>query len=86
MIPKVGTIWMVTSRLVEKYSKFLYITNKDTIDLAISEFKLHRIQGTVLAKNVRAVKWMELLGLEREGLFRKADSNANDYYIYSRVI
>ncbi len=85
-IPNVGTGWMLTSPLAEKYSKFLYIGCKNTIDRAIAGFELHRVQSTVLTDNIKAAKWLELLGLKREALFRKADSKANDYYIYSKVI
>ena len=46
-------------------------------------YKLQRVQATVLKENKKAIKWIEFLGFEREGLMRKYVGG--DHYLYARV-
>ena len=79
----VGTIWAITTPLVEKYPIWFTKASINMLNAGKDLYKLQRIQATVLKENKRAVKWIEFLGFQREGLMRKYVGG--DHYLYSRI-
>lgn len=59
------------------------------VDLALTSYesvlKTRRTQVTIRAGYPFLIKWIELLGFEREGLMRKFGPEGDDYYLYARV-
>ena len=47
---------------------------------------IKRIQCTVKVGNDRAVRWVEILGFEREGLMKKYGPGGADFYMYAKVL
>ena len=79
----VGTVWVLTTPLVEKYPLWFSKAVRNMLNAGTDLYKLQRIQATVLKENKKAVKWIEFLGFEREGLMRKYVGG--DHYLYSRI-
>ena len=79
----VGTVWVVTTPLVEKYPLWFSKAVRNMLNAGTDLYKLQRVQATVLKENKQAVKWIEFLGFKREGLMRKYVGG--DHYLYSRV-
>ena len=79
----VGTVWVLTTPLVEKYPLWFSKAVRNMLNAGKDLYKLQRIQATVLKENKKAVKWIEFLGFEREGLMRKYVGG--DHYLYSRI-
>jgi len=79
----VGTVWVITTPLVEKYPLWFTKAVRNMLNAGKDLYKLQRIQATVLKENKKAVKWIEFLGFEREGLMRKYVGG--DHYLYSRI-
>jgi RimJ/RimL family protein N-acetyltransferase len=51
----------------------------------LRELNLHRIHVTVLASNIRAIKWIESISFVREGVLKKYTFDKKDMIMYSRV-
>ena len=79
----VGTVWVLTTPLVEKYPLWFSKAVRNMLNAGTDLYKLERVQATVLKENKKAVKWIEFLGFEREGLMRKYVGG--DHYLYARV-
>ena len=79
----VGTVWVLTTPLVEKYPLWFSKAVRNMLNAGTDLYKLQRIQATVLKENTKAIKWIEFLGFEREGLMRKYVGG--DHYLYSRI-
>ncbi len=79
----VGTVWVLTTPLVEKYPLWFSKAVRNMLNAGTDLYKLQRVQATVLKENKKAVKWIEFLGFEREGLMRKYVGG--DHYLYARI-
>jgi len=79
----VGTIWAITTPLVEKYPIWFTKASINMLNAGTDLYKLQRVQATILKENTKAVKWIEFLGFQREGLMRKYVGG--DHYLYSRI-
>ena len=79
----VGTVWVITTPLVEKYPLWFTKAVRNMLNAGKDLYKLQRVQATVLKENKKAVKWIEFLGFQREGLMRKYVGG--DHYLYSRI-
>ena len=51
----------------------------------MEELNLHRIHVTVLASNIKAIKWIESISFVREGVLKKYTFDAKDMIIYSKM-
>ena len=47
--------------------------------------ELQRIEATVDLTFPEAIRWIELLGFQREGIMRKCGPNGEDFAMYARV-
>ena len=79
----VGTVWVLTTPLVEKYPLWFSKAVRNMLNAGTDLYKLERVQATVLKENKKAIKWIEFLGFEREGLMRKYVGG--DHYLYARI-
>ena len=55
------------------------------MDYLMEELNLHRIHVTVLASNIKAIKWIESISFVREGVLKKYTFDAKDMIIYSKM-
>ena len=81
----VGEFWMIPSTLVPKYKLSVWKEAKLFLADCVERFRLHRIQATVREKDETALRWIERLGFEKEGLMRCFGSNKENHFIYARV-
>lgn len=80
-----GYAWILSSDFVSKYAKTFHRTVKNWLHSAFDGFGCVRVQTLVYKKNKRSCRWLERLGMVREGLCKKCGHNALDRYIYARV-
>lgn len=80
-----GEFWMIPGSLVPKYGLTVSKEAKRFIADTVERFSLHRIQATVREVDQRAVRWIERLGFEREGLMKRYGSDGRNYFMYARV-
>ncbi len=83
---KVGSGWVMTSDLFLKHKVWTHRAIKNILAQAIVKHNLHRIESIILKDHCVSQKWAERLGLEKEGLLKKYDTEGNDYYLYARII
>lgn len=83
--PGVCDIWMLPS--VDVIHKPISVVKaaRWMLDDAIEKMLPHRIQATVKAADDRAVRFIEALGFEREGLMRAFSSDKTDFFLYARI-
>lgn len=81
----VGEFWMIPGKLVPKYPKSVWKEAKAFIDDSVERFKLCRIQATIREVDLKAIRWIERLGFEREGLMRRYGLDRLNYFMYARV-
>ena len=51
--------------------------------LEIADYR--RIEAVVDVEHEKAIRWIEVLGFEREGVMRKYTENGRDVYLYARL-
>jgi len=78
-----GTVWVYTTPLIEKHPIWFTKSIKNLLNAGTDLYKFERVQATVLKENVKAQKWIEYLGFEKEGLMRKFIGG--DHYLYARI-
>lgn len=81
----IGQFWMIPGVLVPKYAKTVWKEVKLFIKDSTERFALHRIQATVREADPRAIRWIERLGFEREGLLRCYGQDRENHFMYARV-
>ena len=81
----VGEAWFMMSkyaydmpRSAAKYSSLL-------LDHVEEENNLQRIQASVHAGDKQAIRYVEWLGFQKEGLMKKFGPDGSDYYRFARV-
>lgn len=80
--PGIADVWLIPSPLINQWPLGAVKVTKAYLDGAIKDLRLHRVQATIEEKDV---KWIEVLGFEREGKLRKFGPNKEDKYIYARI-
>ena len=69
----------------KKYPLEFFRTVKSRIENYEMKLDLRRVQCTVRDGFPFLVKFIKMLGFEREGLMRKFGPEGDDYYLYARV-
>ncbi|QDP62514.1 MAG: hypothetical protein Unbinned5079contig1000_41 [Prokaryotic dsDNA virus sp.] len=82
----VGEAWILVAKegykipkTIAKYTDYLFQHIQETHELS-------RIQASVCASDVRANRYAQWLGFEKEGIMRKYGPDGTDYIRYARVI
>lgn len=81
----IGDIWIIPSVHVNKYMKSVYKNALALIEDVTDKLGLWRIQATIKEDDPVAIRWIEHLGFEREGLMRKFGPKQENQYLYARV-
>lgn len=81
----VGEAWVFSSIYFEENKRQVYTQVKKFLQLIIDNADYHRIQASIKCDYDVAVRFIEKLGFEREGLMKKYGMDKSDYYRYSRV-
>lgn len=80
-----GEIWMIPSIHVPKYPKASYATAVQFVNYNIEKLDLYRLQTTIRENDLKAIRWIERLGFQREGLMRCFGPDKGNHFIYARV-
>ena len=80
-----GEAWTLLSSLFYKYPKACVKTIKNELGRIIREFSFERVQAIVEPEDNRAIRFIEYLGFEREGLLRKYLPDGKDMLMYARI-
>ena len=82
----VAELWMIPdTKLVSKNRIKFHRGAKKFMELIMEELNLHRIHVTVLSSNIKAIKWIESISFQREGVLRKYTFDKKDMIIYSKM-
>jgi RimJ/RimL family protein N-acetyltransferase len=85
MWPGVGEGWMVLSKEVETMKRYAYETIIEHLIKVASDLNLRRIQAHCDSNVPNAVKFLEQIGFQREGLMRGYGEDGSDHYLYAIV-
>lgn len=81
----IGEFWMIPSVHIGMYKKSVFKTALNFIDDMIKKFGFYRLQVTIKESDPAAIRYIEHLGFEREGLMRKFGPDRQNYLLYARV-
>ena len=84
--PGVGTVWMLTSALIEQHRLSFPRVIKRYLENIIKHFGLRRVQTVVPGEMHGAEKWIKFLGLHFEGTMCKAGAGGEDTHVYARLV
>jgi len=76
---------MLTSHLVDGYPVSLTRSTTRYFNRIATEMKLKRLQLTVNATNLVAVRWANALGFTREGVLRSYGADGADHIVFARI-
>ena len=85
MWPGVGEAWLLFSKEVENHKRFVYETVTEYLITLVCDLDLRRVQAHCNANLPVAIRFLEQMGFEREGLMRKYGTDGSDHYLYSIV-
>lgn len=83
--PGVGEAWILLSPEIVNFKKEMYYTVIQYLEKIIKENGLWRVQAHARTDVPVAVRFLEHLGFEREGLMRKFDPQGRDCFLYALV-
>jgi hypothetical protein len=75
----------LVGRGARKYPLEFFRHTQRRIQWHETNLNIRRTQVTIRAGYPFLIKWIELLGFQREGLMRKFGPEGDDYYLYARV-
>lgn len=81
----VAEAWLLPSAKLENRKMVFHKACLRFFPYASEKLNLHRIQVYVRSSNVQAVKWIEMMYFNREGLLKRYGPDINDYYCYGRL-
>ena len=82
----VAELWMIPDKHLLRKHRFIFHRGAGKfMDFLMEELNLHRIHVTVLASNIKALKWIESISFQREGVLKKYTFDKKDMIMYSRT-
>jgi RimJ/RimL family protein N-acetyltransferase len=81
----VAEMWLLIEERGRKYGKSLTRAAMTVRDFAVLSNNLHRLQITVRCGDIRAVKWAQAIGFDKEATLYKYGPDGSDFYIFSRT-
>ena len=85
----VGLMWLMLTADCKKYGIYSLLALeaiKEKVEYLIEKNNLWRAEAAVRTDFPQAIKMVEFLGFEREGLMRKYYPDKTDAWLYSRII
>lgn len=84
----VGDFWIILSKNAERdgvHGIIALSAISQRVDKIIKKYKLHRAQAAIRTNFPRAIKMIEYLGFEREGLLRGYCPDGGDVWMYAKL-
>ena len=85
MLYQRGEAWSLLSSLFYKHPKLCARIIKKELGKIIKEHDYKRVQSIIEPEDSRAIRFIEWLGFEREGLLRKYMPHEKDMLMYARI-
>ena len=82
----VAECWLVGGWRLSPHKVSAVRALTQTLAKLVHEHKLHRLQAVVRADWNEAVRFIEFLRFEQEGLLRRYGPDRSNHYVYSRII
>jgi len=83
--PGAGEAWLICSNDLGHYVRELCLITPRYLKWIIEDHDLRRVQAVVQSDWTQAVRFLEKLGFDMEGVMRKYGPNGEDYIMYARV-
>jgi len=84
--PGMGEAWSLFSPLIKRFPLALHKAASRLIPEVTKRHNLRRVCAMVDEGDAVAVRWIERLGFEREGLMRSYGDNGEDVFLYAKVV
>jgi RimJ/RimL family protein N-acetyltransferase len=81
----VAEMWLLIEERGRKYGKSLTRAALTVRDFAVLSNNLHRLQITVRCGDIRAVKWAQAIGFDKEATLHRYGPDGSDFYIFART-
>lgn len=81
----VGKLWLILDKRISGFRKSFHKLIKSRVELWFEMYHMRRICTDVAVGDPRAIRWIESLGFEREGLQKSYGPNGEDYFLYAMV-
>lgn len=85
LLGRSGEAWTLLSPLFYKYYRLVYRIIKSKVSEMIQEYKLNRVQATIKPDFAPAIRLVEHLGFEKEGIMKSYGPNGEDVLLYGRT-
>ena len=81
----VGEAWMLLSPYVNLYRVAVTRAVRNRLAYLTSRMELNRVQAVIRVTDKPSIRYIEMLGFEKEGILRQYGTDGTDYYMYGRV-
>ena len=81
----VGEAWFIGSKLVYKHPILITKTIRQYLNKLMNIKNFHRVQAYVKQDWEQAKRWIELVGMQKEGMVRKFSPDGRDHILYAKV-
>ncbi len=78
--------WVILSKHAYPWKVSLARYAKTLFEVILKNKKLHRVQASVHAENLEAIKFAEWMGFKKEGVMAKFGPDRSDYFRMAKVI
>ena len=83
--PGVGDGWIMAAEEISKHKIWFVRSVKKYMELVMNNYKLHRVQTTVLHGHTDLIRLVEFLGMRFEGRLSGFGPQGEDYLMYGRL-
>jgi len=84
--PGVGDGWIMAAEAISKHKIWFVRSVKKYMELIMRDYKLHRVQTTVLHGHTDLIRLVEFLGMRFEGRLSGFGPKGEDYLMYGRFV
>jgi hypothetical protein len=77
----VAHCWVIPSVYVDNYAKSFYKEINNLLESYVKKMNIHRVQTTITDE---FVKWIEMLGFEKESTLKQMTFDKKDEYFYTK--
>lgn len=81
----VGELWMLTDAAITSVVRPFWTATTRLLDIFTAEMQIVRMQCAVCSHNAPAIRFIEYLKFEREGLLQSYGPDRSDYFMYAKV-
>jgi len=80
-----GEAWVLPSAAVKNHKKTFVRLIRENMERLSDELAFRRVQATARADAPKALRFLEFLGFEREGLLRAYGPDGSDHILFAKI-